>query len=85
MLHNVILCNRQPPLSPLSVSVTEAEDDEGERKVWHSRATPLLFRESLYSNYFQPAGDSLRFMRQLTDRPTRLGLARLEIRWLDIR
>lgn len=31
-------------------------------------ATPLLFRESLYSDYFQPAGDRSRFMRQ----PSRL-------------
>lgn len=36
--------------------------------------TPLLFQESLYSNYFQPAGDCLRFMRQ---RAAQVGLTGL--------
>ena len=55
---------RHSPLSSLGIFVTEAEDDEEERKVARGIvATPLLFRESLCSNYFQPAGDSSRFMR----------------------
>jgi len=48
---------QHPLLSSLSISIMETEDDEEERKV------ARLFRESLYSNYFQSAGDSSRFMR----------------------
>lgn len=63
---------RHTPLSSLGISVTEAEDDEEERRM----ARSTLFRESLYSNYFQPAGDSSCFMRQLTNQHTRFRLVR---------
>lgn len=68
---------RHTPLSSLGISVTEAEDDEEERRMARSTvATSPLFRESLYSNYFQPAGDSSCFMRQLTNQHTRFRLVR---------
>lgn len=68
------------PLSRPSVYLLQRRRMMKKNGKWREVATPLLFRESLYSNYFQPTGDSSPFMRQLTNQRTNLvGAGKIEL------